>query len=273
MSRTTFLAHRATIALMAAGVLVATGDGFAQSYAGLYRWAIEHHLTEWKAESFPLLVDLFVAVGELGLFALALEGHRLGRRGMAWADLALPLGIATAGWSVSLVFNVGAVGHHFADQTTAAVPPVASMLGLLVLLRTLHRLVTRAPVATTARDEETRVSATVDAPDVRALPWWPLPAIGAAGEAPSGYALWDELEPDEESARDRGDDHVPGAAKKVDDEALDPDLAPVVASARDRFAETLATGAVPSVRRIRRELRVGHPRAVAVREALDGKAG
>lgn len=142
MTRTTFVAHRVTVVLMTVAVLVATGDGFAQSYAGLYHWALEHGLHGWKAESFPLLVDLFIAVGELGLFQLALEGHRL-RRSMAWADLALPFAIATGGWAVSLVFNVGAVGHQLADQVTAAVPPVASMLGLLVLLRTLHRLVSR----------------------------------------------------------------------------------------------------------------------------------
>ncbi|WP_433138751.1 DUF2637 domain-containing protein [Actinomadura nitritigenes] len=278
MSRPTFLAHRATIVLMAIGVLVATGDGFAQSYAGLYRWAIEHHLIEWKAESFPLLVDLFVAVGELGLFALALEGHRLRRSGLSWLDAALPFGIATAGWGVSLVFNVGAVGHDFADQATAAVPPVASMLGLLVLLRTLHRLVVRQPESALA---STSVTATLDAAScnetapVAPLPWWPLPEIGAAGQGPSGYDLWDEIEPAEEHARDRGgdeaDDLLRGGGEKVDEQPIDPDLAPVVATARDRFAEVLAAGSLPSVRRIRKELRVGHPRAVAVREALQGE--
>jgi hypothetical protein len=145
MSRTSEIAHRTTVVLMAIGVLVATGDGFAQSYAGLYHWAIEHGLTGWKAQSFPLMVDLFILVGELGLFALALEGHRLTRSGMSWADMALPGGIATAGWTVSVIFNIGSVKQEFAAQATAAVPPVASMLGLLVLLRTLHRLVGRPP--------------------------------------------------------------------------------------------------------------------------------
>ncbi|WP_173390840.1 DUF2637 domain-containing protein [Actinomadura litoris] len=49
-------------------------------------------------------------------------------------------------------------------------------------------------------------------------------------------------------------------------EAPAPD--PLVATARDRFGETLATGAMPSVRALRRELRIGYPRAVRVREAL-----
>jgi cytochrome b561 len=135
--------HFASIVLMGVLVSGATADGFAQSYAGLYHWALEHSLHGWKAQSFPLMVDLFIGVGELGLFALALEGHKLTRRFLSWADLALAGGIAAAGWGVSLAFNVGSVGGHLSDRLTAAVPPVASMLGLVVLLRTLHRLVGR----------------------------------------------------------------------------------------------------------------------------------
>src|SRR5690606_13090826 len=142
VNRPTRIAHSASVGLMGALVLVATADGFAQSYAGLHRWALAQGLTGWKAESFPLLVDLFILVGELGLFTLALEGHRLTRRGLSWADAALPFGLAAAGWGVSLAFNVGAVAG-WERQVTAAVAPVASMLGLLVLLRTVHRLITR----------------------------------------------------------------------------------------------------------------------------------
>lgn len=144
MTRFARIAHSATVAIMAVVVIAATVDGFAQSWAGLYGWAVEHGLHGWKAMSFPLLVDAFILVGELGLFALALEGHKLARRGMAWIDLALPAAAAVAGWSVSLAFNVGHVDHELSDQLTAAVAPVASMFGLLILLRTLHRLVTRA---------------------------------------------------------------------------------------------------------------------------------
>jgi hypothetical protein len=44
-----------------------------------------------------------------------------------------------------------------------------------------------------------------------------------------------------------------------------------LATARDHFAEQLAAGTVPSVRAIRRELRVGHPKATRIRAALDGE--
>ncbi|WP_235017997.1 DUF2637 domain-containing protein [Thermomonospora echinospora] len=130
---------------MAAAVLTATASGFAQSYAGLYHWALDHGLSGWKAESFPLLVDLFIIVGELGLFLLAIDAYVIHRRNMlSWLDFCLPLTIAMAGWTASLIFNVGHVGRsEFSYQATAAVPPIVSMLGLFVLLRTLHRYVSQ----------------------------------------------------------------------------------------------------------------------------------
>ncbi|TNY37337.1 DUF2637 domain-containing protein, partial [Thermomonospora catenispora] len=133
------------VALMAIAVLTATASGFAQSYAGLYHWALGHGLTGWKAQSFPLLVDLFIIVGELGLFLLAIDAYVIHRRNMmSWLDFALPLSIAVAGWTASLIFNVGHVGRsEFSYQATAAVPPIVSMLGLFVLLRTLHRYVSQ----------------------------------------------------------------------------------------------------------------------------------
>jgi len=133
------------VTLMATAVLTATGGGFAQSYAGLYQWALEHGLTGWKAGSFPLLVDLFIIVGELGLFLLAIDAFVLKRRHLlSWLDFMLPLFIALAGWTASLIFNVGhVVQREFSYQATAAVPPIVSMLGLFVLLRTLHRYVSQ----------------------------------------------------------------------------------------------------------------------------------
>lgn len=264
MNRTTRIAHLASVALMAAGVLAATGVGFAQSWAGLYGWGTDHGLNDWKAMSFPAMVDVFIGVGELGLFALTLEGHRLRKTALSWADLVLPGAIATTGWGVSLAFNVGHVDHELSDQLTAAVPPVASMLGLLVLLRTLHRLVTRAPVATPDLAPVTRD----EMRDEMTPSWWPLPDLGSAGEAPDGYALWEEIEPSRETlppALPEAADDKPETGTTVQKiEQIDPDLAEVVATARDRFAEVLATGRLPSVRQLRRELRIGHPKAKRV---------
>lgn len=142
------------VGLMAAAVLVATGGGFAQSYSGLYDWAIDHGLNGWKASSFPLLVDLFIIVGELGLFLLALDAYAIRKSLLSWMDFMLPLFIALAGWTASLVFNVGHVlNKEFSYQATAAVPPIVSMLGLFVLLRTLHRYVVTQEPAKTDEDD------------------------------------------------------------------------------------------------------------------------
>ncbi len=144
--RTKTVTRWAAVGLMAAAVLTATGGGFAQSYSGLHEWALEHGLSGWKAASFPLLVDLFIIVGELGLFLLALDAYAIRKSLLSWMDFMLPLFIALAGWTASLVFNVGHVlNKEFSYQATAAVPPIVSMLGLFVLLRTLHRYVVQAP--------------------------------------------------------------------------------------------------------------------------------
>lgn len=215
MTKFARIAHWITLGLMAVVVLGATVDGFAQSWAALYGWAIEHGLHGWKAMAFPGLIDAFILVGELGLFALALEGHRVTKASkLSWVDLALPGGVATAGWAVSLGFNIGHVDQEFTDQLTAGVPPIASMLGLLILLRTLHRLVTRSPVAV----EQVA-----------------------------------EVEP---------------PAVEVEQLAIAPEPDPLVPTARERFAEALARGDLPSVKQVRKELRVGWPRAKEILAAL-----
>jgi hypothetical protein len=196
--------HFVSIILMGVVVGVATADGFAQSYAGLYHWALEHSLHGWKAESFPLMVDLFIGVGELGLFALALEGHKLTKSWLSWADLALAGGIAGAGWCVSLAFNVGSVGHHLSDRLTAAVPPVASMLGLLVLLRTLHRLVGRVRQLEPVAAEVLERLPAEGVAEVEVERIFNRPQLGPAGDGDAGQPAFITLEDAVMSARAAG---------------------------------------------------------------------
>ncbi|GEM_PF-2326444 len=181
----------AAVAVMAAAVLTATASGFAQSYAGLYHWALDHGLSGWKAQSFPLLVDLFIIVGELGLFLLAIDAYVIHRRNMlSWLDFCLPLTIAMAGWTASLIFNVGHVGTaKFSYQATAAVPPIVSMLGLFVLLRTLHRYVSQRTNEETARKlsppdggQPRAIASPVTLQQITLMPMrvtGPMPQIGA----------------------------------------------------------------------------------------------
>lgn len=229
------IARYVTVTLMGLAVLVATGDGFAQSYAGLYRWAIEHGLHGWKADSFPLLVDLFVAVGEMGLFLLAIDGHRLRKSLMSWVDLLVPMLVAASGWGASLVFNIGSARHVFSFEATAAVPPLASMIGLLVLLRTLHRYVAQA-----------------DAPAAPA----PLALAAAPDDSPGDDALDDV--PAATLAWLRGEDEVRVPAV--------PD--PHQVQAASVFGEQVRAGQVPSVREIKKRLRLGTDNARQVRTYL-----
>lgn len=243
MTKFARIAHWITLGLMAVVVLGATVDGFAQSWAALYGWAIEHGLHGWKAMAFPGLIDAFILVGELGLFALALEGHRVVKGSkLSWLDLALPGGVAAAGWAVSLGFNIGHVDQEFTDQLTAGVPPIASMLGLLILLRTLHRLVTRPPVAVEQVAER-------------------FPALGSAEDTVHRDLSTEANASLAQVTGINGKTYAPNQPPR-------PEPDPLIPTARERFAEVLATGSLPSVRQVRAELRVGHPRATAIREAL-----
>jgi hypothetical protein len=234
------IARMVAVTLMGLGVLVATADGFAQSYAGLYGWALEHGLRGWKAESFPLLVDTFVGVGELGMFLLAIDGHKLRKSLLSWVDLLMPGSVAAAGWTASLIFNVGHVEvHDFATQATAAVPPLASMIGLVVLLRTLHRYVAAAeapavvaPLELAEAQEDLELSDALDGTPPALLAW-------LKGESVPGT-----------------EEHVPAV----------PD--PEQERAASVFRDQVQRGEVPRVREIKKRLRVGSDKASSVRTYL-----
>ena len=150
MTRPVLWTYRTSIGLIGLFVLAVTLDGFAHSWAGIYAWGVDHGLTGWKAATFPGLVDLFILIGELGLFIIALEG--IGITQWGWVDMVIAGFVAALGWGVSLAFNVGHVGGPWQTQATAAAAPIASMLGLLVLLRTLHRFVTKHATDSPAHD-------------------------------------------------------------------------------------------------------------------------
>ena len=221
----------AAVGLMAAAVLIATGGGFAQSYSGLYEWALEHGLTGWKAASFPLLVDLFIIVGELGLFLLALDAYAIRKSLLSWMDFMLPMFIALAGWTASLVFNVGHVlNRDFSYQATAAVPPIVSMLGLFVLLRTLHRYVVQMP----GQEEERALEAAAELRQLTAS------AVRVAEIEAPAEQLADPLveaakaaEKAEKQAAERLPEEVPATAPETPAEQTFVDLLPTVDEDKD----------------------------------------
>jgi hypothetical protein len=242
------IARYAGVTLMGLAVLVATADGFAQSYSGLLRWATEHGLRGWKADSFPLLVDLFVGVGEMGLFLLAIDAHRLRRAFMSWLDLLVPLCVAASGWTASLIFNVGGTRHIFSYQATAAIPPIASMVGLLVLLRTLHRYVVQA-------DEKEKGLREVYIPGAELHP--------PAGPI-EGPSIDDE---DAELMAWLRGDLVSKAEVRVP--AVPPEPSPDQVRAASEFADEVHRGKVPSIRAIKKRLRIGQPSAQNVKAYLE----
>lgn len=174
------------LGIMSVAVIAATLDGFAQSYAGLYDWGLQHGLRGWKAESFPLLVDVFILVGEIGLFLLALDSHKLRKSFLSWIDVLIPFATAATGWGVSLWFNVERIKtDDISTKVTYGIPPVTAMVGLLILLRTVHRYMTKFDDENSNTPDAGRVLVTREAAPE------PLSRPETAGELPAG-----ELEPE-----------------------------------------------------------------------------
>jgi len=126
-----------TAALAAIAVLVAGASlvSFAESYRGLYLWALGHGLSGLWAVAWPLQVDTFIAVGELALFVALADRWPARSRGSAWA-------VTLGGLVASVAGNIGHVAvNSLAARATAAVPPLAAAAALAVGLGVLKRVV------------------------------------------------------------------------------------------------------------------------------------
>ena len=129
------------IALTAIAVLVgaASAASFAESYRGLFLWALHHGLRGIWAAGFPLQVDVFIAVGELALFVALADQWAARSRIAAWA-------VTAAGLVVSVAGNVGHIASNdLASRATAAIPPLAAAAALAVGLGVLKRVVATGP--------------------------------------------------------------------------------------------------------------------------------
>lgn len=138
-----------TLLIVAASVV-----SFAESYRGLYEWAVGHGLAGTWAALFPLQTDTFIAVGELSLFVALADRWQARSRVAAWL-------VTLAGLAASLAGNVGHVGGAgLTVHLTAAVPPLAASAALAVGLGVLKRVVAghdRPPATVT--DKRTAVTA------------------------------------------------------------------------------------------------------------------
>ena len=151
--------RRAALAAIAAIIAAASLTSFAESYRGLYDWAREHGLSGVWAAAWPLQLDTFIAVGELGLFVALADRWSARSRTGAWVVTVLGLAASVAG-------NVGHVhSHSLADRATAAVPPLAAAAALAVGLGVLKRVVGAHPDTAPAMRQRT-----APAPDGQAHP-------------------------------------------------------------------------------------------------------
>ncbi len=136
-------ARAAALRTIAAACVLADAAAFAESYDGLLHWALGHGLPEWRALGFPLMVDVFIVVGELTVFALVVHGSRWWHRLAGWALTAVGLAGSVAG-------NVGdAWSADWPTRLTYGAPPVAAALALFVALGVLKRTTADQPERTT----------------------------------------------------------------------------------------------------------------------------
>ena len=228
---TSVLAGLRYAALTAIAVLVTTASlvSFAESYRGLYEWAARHGVTGAGLAVWPLMVDVFIAVGELSLFVALTDRWPARSRAGAWA-------VTLGGLAVSVSGNVGHVaGHSPADRGTAAVPPLAAAFSLAVGMGVLKRVVqARAPVTAP--------------PGPQTAPQQP----SAAGPVLNGHTA-----PAARPVHGR-----PGSRSRL---PAKPVTVEVVAA---HFAPQLAAGHVPSQTAIRRQWHVGSDRARELRKSL-----
>jgi Protein of unknown function (DUF2637) len=137
-ARTAILRVPRRLALTAIAALVAAASlvSFAESYRGLYVWALHHGLSGRWAAIWPLQVDVFIAVGELALFVALADRWAPRSRTAAWL-------VTLAGLAVSVAGNVGHVAGRspVTVRATAAVPPLAAAAALAVGLGVLKRVV------------------------------------------------------------------------------------------------------------------------------------
>jgi hypothetical protein len=133
------LAWSAAIALglIALLVIASTAVSLAESYRGLYDWAAAHGFGDglWAAV-FPLMVDVFVVVGELAAFVSLVLAWRTRSRIFAWA-------LTVLGLAASVTGNVAHLppGAPLSWRVGAGVPPLAAATALFVGLGVLKRLI------------------------------------------------------------------------------------------------------------------------------------
>jgi hypothetical protein len=136
--------RQAALIVVSAIIAAASLVSFAESYRSLYIWADHHGVPGIFAVSWPLMVDAFIAVGELALFVALADNWPWRSRTAAWA-------VTLGGLVVSVAGNIGHIGgHDLASRATAAVPPLAAAAALSLGLGLLKRIASQHAAETAA---------------------------------------------------------------------------------------------------------------------------
>src|SRR5450755_2760387 len=123
--------------VLAALIFVASLVSFAESYRALWDWCSHHGLSSGWAIAWPIQVDVFIAIGEIGLFLALANGWNARTRVLPWT-------VTLCGLAASVAANIGhASSADWTYRITAAVPPVTATAALAVGMAIL-KLVARA---------------------------------------------------------------------------------------------------------------------------------
>lgn len=216
-------------------VSIVTGIATVISYGHAHELVLAHGETGRTAAALPLTVDGLIATCSLVIYDCARRDRRAPWH--AWALLGAGV-VATLGANVA-----HGLAHGWVGAVVGAWPALVAVGSFELLLRLV-----RQPERVLLVEE-----AAPEAP-APAFVFWPQFVAAETEEQPAEVAPEPEV-PEIESA-------VPEAEPAV------PPVPEPHPEAVRRFGEQLRHGHVPSIRQIKRELRVGQPRAKEVREHL-----
>ncbi|GHE28723.1 hypothetical protein GCM10017673_34030 [Streptosporangium violaceochromogenes] len=236
------VATTAVVALLAAVAAVV-------SYRHILEVVREHGETGWVAYLVPLTVDGLLVAASLTLLEAARRRHT--RHWLSWVAVAVGISL-TLGANVLHGWKHGVIG-----AIIAALPAVT----LTISFELLMGLIRRGAVPAAA----------------------PVEAVAVPVQVTDSTVTPDRESPEEDASADSAD---PGTAdpdsapvEQADVPALpapSPARTPVLAPVADelfpvaatRYADNLAAGQVPAISRIKKELKVGQPRAARIRAYL-----
>jgi hypothetical protein len=219
-------------------VLVLAGIAAAGSFTHIKATATDHGQTGWMSWAIAVCIDLTCVMAARE----RQRDRRTGRPPRGW--LSWPTLVLIGGVLLSLAANLAQAERSIWGWVVAGTPAAAFLVAVSMLERRAGHRAAKAAAKMVTREIPVREAAVV--PEAVPEPV-PVPEVEPVRVVVEPEPFMPPREPEPVNATGYEE---------------------VIATARDRFSEVLATGEVPTVRMIRREMRVGHPKAKRVHEAL-----